>query len=46
MKKLLDGAFWRFLSGFVLILFVSVSLLTLLGNYRAVRDHIAALFAP
>ncbi len=43
MKDLLDRSFWRFLSGFALILLVSVSLLTLLGNYRAIKKQVAAL---
>ncbi len=45
MKNLFDAAFWRFLSGFVLILLVSISLLALVGNYRGVRDQVAALLS-
>lgn len=44
MFKLLDKTFWRFASGFVLILVVSVSLLTLFGMYENTKENVAALF--
>jgi len=43
MFKLLDKAFWKFFSGFVLILIVSFSLLTVLGAFREARVNFAAL---
>ncbi len=43
MFKLLDRAFWRFFSGFVLILVVSFSLLSVLGAFREARENFAAL---
>lgn len=43
MFKLLDKAFWKFLSGFVLILLVSFSLLTIFGAWRETKANYAAL---
>jgi hypothetical protein len=43
MFKLLDKAFWRFCSGFVLILVVSFSLLTVFGAFREARENFATL---
>ena len=43
MFKLLDKAFWRFVSGFVLILIVSFSLLTIFGVWREAKQNYAAL---
>ncbi|MDO8594470.1 MAG: hypothetical protein Q7R93_03070 [bacterium] len=43
MFKLLDKAFWKFLSGFVLILVVSFSLLTIFGVWRGASQSYAAL---
>ncbi|HBV00943.1 MAG TPA: hypothetical protein DEF00_00930 [Candidatus Taylorbacteria bacterium] len=43
MFKLLDRAFWRFLSGFVLILIVSFSLLTFFGVWREARENYSQL---
>ncbi|MDO8620564.1 MAG: hypothetical protein Q7R64_04435 [bacterium] len=44
MFKLLDKAFWKFLSGFVLILVISFSLLTIFGVMREARKNLSALF--
>ena len=44
MFKLLDQTFWKFLSGFVLILIVSFSLLTILGVWREAKENYAAIF--
>ena len=43
MFKLLDKAFWKFLSGFVIILLVSFSLLTIFGVWREAKQNYAAL---
>lgn len=43
MSKLLDRAFWKFLSGFVLILIISFSVLTVFGVWRETRENYAAL---
>lgn len=43
MFKLLDKAFWKFFSGFVLILIVSFSLLTVAGAFREAKKNFAAL---
>lgn len=43
MFKLLDKAFWKFFSGFVFILIVSFSLLTVVGAFREARENFAAL---
>ena len=42
MRDLFDRAFWRFLFGFLLILAVSFSLLTILGAFQEVREQVAA----
>ena len=44
MLRLFDRAFWRFLFGFLLILAVSFSLLTLLGAFRETREQVAVFF--
>jgi len=43
MLRLLDQAFWRFVSGFVLILIISVSILTLFGMYQSTKENVAGL---
>ncbi len=43
MFKLLDRTFWRFFSGFVLILVVSFSVLTIFGVWRGAHETVAAL---
>ncbi len=43
MFKLLDKAFWRFAMGFVLILIVSFSILTISGAWREMEGNFAAL---
>lgn len=43
MFKLLDRAFWKFLSGFVLILIVSFSILTIFGAWREAKDSYSQL---
>ena len=44
MLRLFDRAFWRFLFGFLLILAVSFSLLTILGVFRETREQVAVFF--
>jgi len=41
MFNLLDQAFWRFASGFVIILIISVSILTLFGMYQGAKANVA-----
>lgn len=41
--RLFDRTFWRFLSGFVLILIVSLSLLAIFGVWRGAQDQFAEL---
>ncbi len=43
ISALLDRAFWRFLSGFVFILLISFSLLTILGVWRESKENYSAL---
>jgi len=43
MFKLLDKAFWRFLSGFFIILLVSFSILTIFGMWREAQKNYATL---
>lgn len=43
MFKLLDRAFWKFFSGFLFILIVSLSLLTVAGAFREAKENYAAL---
>jgi len=43
MFNLLDKAFWKFFSGFVIILLVSFSLLTIFGVWRETKENYAAL---
>ena len=43
MFNLLDKAFWKFVSSFVLILIVSFSLLTIFGVWREAKENYAAL---
>lgn len=40
---LLDGTFWKFLSGFVLVLIVSLSLLAVVGVWREAAENLAQL---
>ena len=44
MFKFLDRTFLNFLSGFVLILVISFSLLTFFGAYQQAKESVAALF--
>ena len=41
--SLLDRTFWRFLSGFVLVLIISLSLLAVLGVWREAAENFALL---
>ena len=41
---MLNRTFWNFVSGFVLILIVSFSLLTVFGVYKESKEHVAAHF--
>ncbi len=44
MFKLFDKAFWKFFSGFVLILVVSFSILTVVGVFRSAQEQYAAIW--
>ena len=44
MHDLIDRTFWRFVSGFVLILLVSISLLTFSGAYKVAKEGMANIF--
>lgn len=43
MLKLFDKAFWKFTSGFVLVLILSFSILTLSSVWKETRENSAAL---
>ena len=39
-----NRTFWNFVSGFIIILIVSFSLLTFFGAYRESKENMTALF--